>query len=570
MASCQINVAESSPTTGKMTDSPPPPRKSCMSSLDHPESYDIAIIGSGIACSMTILELAKLLIGVPFTGREIHIAVIEKSGEFWSGIPYGQRSSINSLAIQKLGEFIKEPDKTSYIGWLETNKRRWLESFKQNGGQAAATWIRNNQALIEAGKWDEIYLPRFLYGLYISENMASTLNILKQKGLAAVTLVKAEAIDIVPANDASYTITLENDDGTQDSLNVERVVVAVGSPPLKSLQGAAFSKQQPHAYINDIYSPSEEVNLKQIHKTLSTIAEKNQRNILILGSNASSLEVLYLLNYIPEIKALANSIVVISRSGLLPYKIYDQAPGFEFKALELLKQTDSASALELITAIRADVQSAEELAVNIADLFHPASALVGQLIPKLDISEQEKFFCQHGMTFSKLMRRAGRDCREAADELAANGLLAMVKGEFCKLGISDAGRAFASVTYANVETAANITHPLPFAVVVNCGGFEELDRSSSRLISNVVANNICLVNSTNRGFLVNDRLEANRNLYVNGPLVGGNFNDKIRLWHVESAPRIRGLSVVLAKCLFDSLSRSGEGTPARTAISIAP
>jgi uncharacterized NAD(P)/FAD-binding protein YdhS len=532
--------------------------------------YDIAIVGSGIACSMTILELSRLLMDTQPGSRQIQIAVIEKAGEFWSGIPYGVRSSMNSLAIQKLCEFVKEPDKASYIEWLEKNKHRWLKNFEQNGGEAAATWIRNNRALIEGGKWDEIYLPRYLYGLYNWECVATALKILKQKGLATTTQVQAEAIDVVPANGGSYTITLENADGTQGFLDAERVVLAVGSPPAKSLENGALGGQPGHTYINDIYSPSEEVNLECIQKALSSVHEKKKRNILILGSNASSLEILYLINYRPEIKTLINGIVVISRSGLLPHKICDQDPGFNFKQLELLTQKGSVSALELITAIQADVQSAEAAAVNIADIFHPISAVVGQLMPRMHVSELEQFFCEHGMTFSKLMRRAGRDCREASEELAAAGMLTMVRGEFCKLVTSDAGSAFVSATYTNTQTMANITHPFPFAVVVNCGGFEELNISSSRLIRNVVKSNVCKVNSTNRGFLVNDRLEANRNLYVNGPLIGGNFNDKIRLWHVESAPRIRGLSAMLAKHLFDSLAGNSIKEPLPASSSAVP
>jgi len=214
------------------------------------------------------------------------------------------------------------------------------------------------------------------------------------------------------------------------------------------------------------------------------------------------------------------------------------------------------SALELIAAIQTDVQRAEAAGVNIADLFHPASALVVELFQHMDLAEQEIFFCQHGMTFTKLMRRAGREYRDAADELTAGGVLTIVKGEFCGLGASAAGSAFVSASYTDSETSASRTHPLPFAVVVNSGGFEELNGSSSRLIASLVRNKVCQVNQTQRGFLVNERLEGNRNLYIIGPLLGGNFNRKIRFWHVESAPRIQGLAGSLARTLFDSLSNA--------------
>jgi len=531
----------------------------------HGMNYDIAIIGSGIACTMTLLELAKLLNDASPAGKGLQIAVIEKEAEFWNGIPYGRRSSVNSLVITSLREFVHEPEKTSFIRWLEANKSRWLNHLKQHGGVAGARWIKANQRFMKTGDWDAMFLPRFVYGLYNSEKLSASLGVLKQRRLAEVTLIQAEAVDLAPASVDPYVITLEQPDGKFSLLSSERVVVAIGSPPASRIQGETSDAHKPHTYINDIYCPSEEVILERLHEVLAAIPEKQKRNILILGSNASSLETLYLINHRPELKALANSVVVISRSGTLPHKICDQPPDFEFTELGLLKQKRSFNALDLIAAIKKDVQRAEDASANIADLFHAASAVVGELIKQMDVAEQEQFFCRHGMTFSKLMRRAGREYREAADELAADGKLVMVKGEFRELSAS-AGDGFVSATYARSETEASVTHPLPFPIVINCGGFEELNKSSCRLIANLVGKKICKVNSTNRGFQVNETLEANRNLYVIGPLIGGNFNNKIRFWHAESAPRISGLAKLLAGCLFDSLSASSQ--PSRPAVPV--
>jgi uncharacterized NAD(P)/FAD-binding protein YdhS len=323
---------------------------------------------------------------------------------------------------------------------------------------------------------------------------------------------------------------------------------------MNPLPNGTFATENHHTYLNDIYCPSEEANLQCIHSALSAVPDRHKRNLLIVGSNASSLEILYLLNHRPDIRALVNSIVIISRTGSLPHMICNQDPGFEFPELQLLGQKKSVSAFELVSAIKGDIKRASDVGINIADLFHPVSAVVGGLLKHMTPSEQERFFCEHGMTFTKLMRRAGREYREAADELAAAGLLVIEKGVFRKLGPSQAGSRFVSATYAKFETGADFTHPLPFPVVLNCGGFEELNNSSSRLIANLVRNNTCKINRTNRGFEVNEEFEANRNLYVIGPLLGGNFNDVIRFWHAESAPRIRGLSRLLAGCLFESLS----------------
>ena len=500
--------------------------------------YHLVFVGGGMACTMTLLELSRLLASAAPSSETLRIAVIEKTGEFWSGVAYGVRSSVNSLVLTSLREFVSEPEKTLFLEWLTSNQRRWLDHLRQNGGAAGAKWIETNQPLMAAGNWDEIFLPRFVYGLYYSDHLASALAMLEQRGLASVTLIKAEATNIAFAKDETYDLTLENSDGVEISLRAERVVLGIGSPPIPPIKNGNRSVENHPACLNDIYFPSEEVTLQRIYHALSAVAECEKRNILILGSNASSLEILYLINHWLELKALVNSIVIISRTGSLPAMICDEDLGFKFTELESLKQRGSVSSLALITAIKTDVQRAEQNQINIADLFHPISAMVAELFPIMSVSEQEHFFCEHGMTFTKLMRRAGREYRTAADELAAAGLLTLEQGEFRELGSSTAGSRFVSAAFT----------------VLNCGGFEELNESSSRLISSLVLNGLCKVNRTNRGFLVNERLEANKRLYVIGPLVGGNFNSKIRFWHAESAPRIHGLARLLADGLFATMS----------------
>jgi uncharacterized NAD(P)/FAD-binding protein YdhS len=132
-------------------------------------------------------------------------------------------------------------------------------------------------------------------------------------------------------------------------------------------------------------------------------------------------------------------------------------------------------------------------------------------------------------------------------------MLTTLKGDLRRLDPSPAGSGLMCATYANPEFQAEVTHSVPFSITINCGGFEELDFTSSRFINSLIENELCFVNSTNRGFVVNDRLEASENVYVIGPLVAGNFNEKVRYWHVESASRIVGLAKLLAESLSDSL-----------------
>lgn len=539
--------------------------------------YDITIVGSGIACTRTLCELAERLKDAPARGKMLRIGVIEKEGEMWNGIPYGRRSTVGALAFQRLQEFLDEPERSCYIEWLAANADGWLKTFRDYGGPGAAKWISDNQPLMEGDKWGELYLPRFLFGLYVSSQAARAVEELTRAGLASVTPIHGEAIGIYRMPDGHHTIEVEGGSGARTTLKTARVVVAIGSPPQRSIQNGAAASRHGHTHIDNIYSPSEDISIDKIQQALSSLPDKRMANVLILGSNASSLEVLYLINYRPEIRNLIHSIVVLSRSGLLPYKICEETVPFELEALDSLRVSSYFSAADLMAAITCDIRRAEALGLNIADLRDPVGAAVTTLTSLLHISEQKKFVCEHGVHFSRMMRRAGRDTRSAADELVDMKILTTVKGDFRRLEPSPSGDGLMSAIYATAGCQAEITHPVPFSITVNCGGFEELDFSSSRLINSLIDNGLCYVNSTRRGFVVNDRLEATENVYVIGPLVGGNFNEKVRFWHVESASRIVGLAKLLAESLSDSLFQPSRyllsattGLAGRSALSVSP
>jgi len=516
-------------------------------------SYDLAIIGSGIACSRTLCELAERLKAAGNRGPMLRIGIIERGGEMWSGVPYGMRSAIGALAFQRLQEFLEEPERSWYISWLMVNADRWLRMFVEGGGPGAAKWIADNHVLIEQGKWEELYLPRFVFGMYVSSQAARAVEELATLGLANVMPIHGEAVGMCRTDKGHHIIDVENHNGGRTSVHAARVVVAIGSPPQKRMGTGVVDCLHSHTHIHDLYSPSEDINVKRLEDALSSLPHKRMANLLIVGSNASSLELLYLINYRPEIRKLVNSVVVLSRSGSLPYKICEESIQFELSALEALGDTSYFSAADLMAAIQCDLRRAEDMRVNIADLRDPVGAAVSRLTALLHVSEQKKFVCEHGIHFSRMMRRAGRDTRNAADQLVDTGILSTVKGEFRGLEPTPAGEGLVFATYASVAGEAEVIHPVPFRVSVNCGGFEELDVSSSRLIKSLIANKLCRVNSTNRGFQVTDRLEASENVYVIGPLVAGNFNEKLRFWHVESASRIVRLAKVLAESLVDSL-----------------
>lgn len=514
-------------------------------------AFDIVFIGSGIACSMTLLEMAEVLVCRPAPAK-LRIAVVERDEQFWCGIAYGRRSSIRSLAIQKLDEFADEPEKGAYCGWLERHKDAWLTFVREEGGEAAARWLDDNRNALSQNRWGGVYLPRFLFGRFISEQIAATIADLGGRGLAEITTIHAEAVS-ADAVDGHFVVGLvPSAGGGPAEIHAQRVVAAIGSPPAKAIVDG--DREPAFTYINDFYSPDGESNVQRLRRALDGAPVREQRNVLVVGSNATSLEVLYLMHHEPAIRERIGSITVISRSGMLPHMICDEPLEFEFPRLGELVAAQTVSAAELMDAIRADLRTAAGRSLNLADLYHDVGALIGAAFRKMGPEELEEFFCVHGMDYTKLVRRAGRDCRQAAAESAAEGRLTMVAGEVLGVEPCSSGGPFARVRYR--AQGIEQTYPEQFAAVVNCGGFEELDTCSAPFLASSLRNGLCRPNRTNRGVLVNDEFEASPGFFVIGPLNGGNFNHRIRFWHVESAPRIRSLAKSLAAVLVSSVQPS--------------
>lgn len=426
-----------------------------------PPTFDVAFIGSGAACSMTLLEMADALLSSPSASPKLRIAVVERDEQFWCGIPYGQRSSIGSLAIQKLDDFADEPEKAAYRIWLEQNKQRWLAFFQAEGGAAAARWICDNRDALDGNQWGELYLPRFLFGVFLSEQMIAAIAALGERDLAEIVTIRAEAMSAHSA-DGHYRIGLRPSGNGPTAIAAGKVVVAIGSPPTKAI--LASDSEPAFTYINDFYSPGGESNVARLRDSLDRVESWEKRNVLVVGSNATSLEALYLMRHDARIRARVRSITVISRSGVLPYMICNQPPEFDFPRLRTLLCTEAIAAADLMSAIRDDLATAEERSLNLADLYDAVAALFGQALHKMDLVQQEEFFCVHGMNFTKLVRRAGRDCRQASEELAADGTLSLLAGEVLRVDACASGQPFATMTYRAAGAGAYPPRPL------RCGG----------------------------------------------------------------------------------------------------
>ena len=511
------------------------------------DTIDIAFIGSGAASTSALIELLNLVIDGNNNKKPLNIAVIEKYNEFWKGIPYGGRSSVNSLIITPVTDFLP-PSKESHLffNWMEQNIDDIISNYTANGGETAHKWVAENQNAIDSKAWSAVYIPRFFFGLYLEQKMGSLLKTVSERQLAQITLMQAEVTDVDQATNAAHCIALRLPNGSKTTIMANKVVLAIGSPPVK--QYADEFKNPSLSHINDVYYPSLQDNIAAIEKSLANIVEPHQRNILLIGANASSIELLYLLNGRSKMEQLVHKIVSISPSGCLPYHISDaKTANYPCQHLDDLKQTGSYDIQQLIAAAKHDLKcTVNNGAINVPYVEHVVSYTI-ELMQVLDEEQKKLFFGVYGMQLTRLIRRSGSAYKQAQEMLMQAKKLELLKGRFSSVTETETG---ALLHYIDGDSNQTITHPLPFAVVINCTGANQLENSSSQLIKNLIKKNICKVNLSGKAFEVNESFEASPQFYVYGPLLGGNMNKRIHFWHLENVARLLQLSPYIAEELL--------------------
>ncbi len=507
------------------------------------DQFDILFIGSGISCMLSLLEMLSSLNTAPLS-TPLKIAVVEKQKKIWSGIPFGYKSSVNSLIINSVKEFlIDDTQRLNFIDWLKTNEDKCLTSFIINGGSTAKTWLQHNQQLIQAGKWDSLYIPRYWYGEYIIEKLNAAIATAATLNLAVVTPINAEVIQIKRNRGQMYLLTTALNKSYQ-LIITNKLVLTVGSPPVKSLAWAAANPA--FNYIKNVYSRSMDATLKSIQKSLMQTAEPDKRNILILGSNASCIELLYLLCHEQSYCEMINQITVLSPRGKLPVQVNnDNEWNATFTNLNYLTQCKSNyTSGALIEAAVADLQLINQNGVAmpvVQQLIDYVTLLKKNLLP----DEDRLFHKNFGPAVSRNIRRTGDDYRGAATRLQSIGKLKLIKGNFINLKTAEHSVHLTHLNYLD-EHKKLVTCPQPFCVAVNCTGFENLTNTSSKLLNNLVEEKLCTINSSRRGIEVNEALEASKDVYVMGPLLAGNNNKTVHFWHVENVSRIIQLAPLLA------------------------
>lgn len=503
-------------------------------------AFDIAFVGSGVSSAYTLRHFLALL-AENRPAQPVRIVVFEKSGEFWSGVPYGSVSGQASLLISPLKEFLpQEGERADFKAWLNEHRDR-LTDPAAPAGPLSVRWQHENAAAIAAGDWDHLYLPRHLFGGYLREKVTAALEAAAAQGLIEFQLVASGITDIECVGDLHRLVP---DAGETAAVLAKKVILAIGSPPYAGL--ARNGETADVSFIDDMYEPSLDANLRRI---CASLRQTSRRQVLIIGSNASALETLYNLADSAEAMSLIEKIIMLSPDAAFPHRINREVPTttHRFAHLDALTELPSPVSRDILTAVEKDVAAAAAEGLNIADLFGDISRRMIATLCRLERGEQEKFVAFHGVEIGKLQRRAGPEYLDTAHRLIADGKLEMHAGRFVQHLPADAGGP--GFAYLEGRTGGPKILAAPIGVIVSCAGFQDVGKSSSTLLQNLIRRGLGAPNASGRGLAINAEYEASPGCHVMGPLVAGNIIGTVKVWHAESCTRIIQLSQQLAEIL---------------------
>lgn len=504
---------------------------------------DITFIGSGISSSFTLLHFLEKLKSSDFNGK-LNIDIIDRYSEFHTGIPYGNRSGYSVLLITSLKNFLPEPERSKFIIWLNANKETLIQRLRNEGGDLTDEWINTHQLSINNNEWEDLFIPRRFFGVYIDQKIKNLLQDDGIKNKVAVNYIVGDVIDITE-KDSGYKICFK--DGSE--LNTSKAILSVGSLPVRYLWGEEpLIVRKNLLFVNDPYNPKLSSNLNRISEFVK--GRQSKTNVLIVGANASALEILYKLNDDIGIRKNIGQFAFLSTLGLLPDSIIDteRQKNFIPQHLQALQKEETLTARDVADATYKDLDLADEITLGAASTVEIISSAFGKLLGKLDTKELKTFACLYGNDIGRRQRCAGYHYSKTIDDLKNQDAFEHIAGRFKDLQLN---KDEYSMAYLDTATGTVKLHETPFHLIINCVGSTNLTRADiPDLIKNVLDKNYASMNESKIGFEVNDDLEANNNLHIIGPLLAGNIFDGKAVWHLEHCGRIMWLSEVLADKLI--------------------
>jgi len=516
-----------------------------------PEQQDLLFVGAGASTSYTLISLLDALADADADPRSpVRVVVVDRASDAFSGLPYGDRAARACLLITSLREFLPDQERGLFSRWLSGNKHWVFDEFRASAGPLATAWWERHWSAIERDEFDDLFLPRYLFGEYLKDLTHQAIARAEAAGRAQVCVVQDEVQAVRAADGGGFTVH-----GAAGVLQARCVVLAVGSPPARPRLGE-HQGQMDAVLLDDPFADLPEA-LRRVAAGLAAAASRRTTSmqpahVVVLGGNASTMDVLFQINDLTGAGIDDAVVTVLTPRGELPARLEEPAaaPGFRPEELERLSGGGTVRATDVYDAAVRDIERGRDAGFSAAHTLSPVSQAVVALLPRLSSEETADFAGRWGVRLGRLQRRAGLEYWEVVDRLTAEGRFRLVAGAFTGLAVDPDGATH--VEFATPDGPGRLGPPAD--VVVNCAGPSgDVRVAAPRLLDQLLREGVCGPSSHGAGIAVGAGLKAAEGLYVMGPLLAGNLVEGGPVWHMEHCGRIISYGTRLGRQLAGEL-----------------
>jgi uncharacterized NAD(P)/FAD-binding protein YdhS len=454
------------------------PRLSC-SPCDASRAPKIAIIGGGFSGTLVLAHLIER--GGPF-----EIEWFEARAECGTGIAYGTCEAPHLLNVQagRMGAF--EAD--DFHQWLQWEK-------------------------IAAGA--DAYVPRALYGRYLKDVTARTLNDARRRSIR-VRVVQSAVTDVSLRKDGMMMVAAAGRRSEADA-----VVLATGNFPPRSPLALSRAAQRSRRYVGDLWSAK-----AKLSDHLGMLSKGD--TVLILGSGLTAVDAILTL----RAGGFDGKIVAMSRRGHLPlaHKAGSRLPW----TLTVRPEDVQPTARALLAWLRHEAKLAEAEGVGWRSVFDAVRPFIHGLWRSLEMRERLKVLRRLSL-WNIHRHRMAPAAHAEIDALRETGRLDVLAAR-----CSSIERRLGGFTVRFRRRGAAAGETLRPALIVNCIGPEyDVGRIDHPLFRNLLRRKL-VVRSPAGGIAARDNgIAEGRNedrIFAIGPLLIG------ELLETTAVPELRELT----------------------------
>jgi len=459
-----------------------------------PRPAKIAIIGGGFSGTLVLANLVA-------DARTTEIDLFEARDDCGPGTAYRTRDRVHLLNVRADRMGAMEPE--DFCRWLKTER----------GRQACAEFSPGR--VVEATD----YAPRALYGCYLKDLLARTLDIAKRRGVR-VRIVRAAVTDMVLHKDGLEIVA----DGTRSKASL--AILATGNFPPRPLAALSRAAQRSPRYVADPWRAG-----TALADRVGRLPRKS--TILIFGTGLTAVDCVLSLCA----RGFDGKIIAVSRHGRLPLA---QREGARIPWTLTIPPGDVApSARALFAWLKREARLAEAEGAGWRSVFDAVRPFAQRLWCTLNTAERLKALRLLPL-WNIHRHRMAPLAHARIEELRATGRLE-IRAAHC----SSVERRLGGFAVRLRCKGAQGDETIRSALVLNCTGPEhDLAQLDDPLLKNLLRRGL-IMRSRVGGIVARDSAVAEgRNagrIFAVGPLLVG------ELLETTAAPELRELARHAAK-----------------------